>query len=154
MGAQSFDLVTHWSLPASREAVWTTLVDTEAWPAWWKAVKAVKLIAPGGADGVGAMREFTWGTALPYTITFTMTATRVEPMTLLEGEARGELDGVGRWTLAGEGGSTNVRYDWKVAVTKPWQRTLAPLLRPVFAWNHNVVMGWGEAGIRRRLGLG
>jgi carbon monoxide dehydrogenase subunit G len=154
MGAQSFDLVTHWRLAASLDAVWAVLIDTESWPSWWPAVKAVRLIDPGGPDGVGAVREFTWGTALPYSITFRMTATRVEPMTLIEGEARGELDGVGRWTLTAEGGDTVVRYDWRVDVTKPWQRALAPLLRPVFAWNHVVVMGWGEKGIRKRLGIG
>ena len=38
-----------------------------------------------------------------------------------------------------------------VEVTKPWQRALAPLLRPVFAWNHNTVMGWGQGGLARRL---
>jgi uncharacterized protein YndB with AHSA1/START domain len=153
MTAQSFDLVTHWHLPAPIERVWVALVQTEEWPNWWRAVKKVDLLAPGGPDGVGAVREFTWGTALPYTITFKMTATRVEPMTLLEGEARGELDGVGRWTLAEETGGTHVRYDWRVDVTKPWQRAFAPLLRPVFAWNHGVVMGWGEEDIRKRLGL-
>jgi hypothetical protein len=75
-------------------------------------------------------------------------------MNLLEGEARGELDGVGRWTLSEGEDGTLVRYDWTVDVTKPWQRALAPLLRPVFAWNHGVVMGWGEEGIRKRLGIG
>jgi hypothetical protein len=30
-------------------------------------------------------------------------------------------------------------------------RQLAPLLRPVFAWNHGVVMGWGEDGLQRKL---
>ena len=153
MAAQRFELVTHWHLPVALEPVWVALVQTEEWPNWWRAVKKVSLLAPGGPDGVGAVREFTWGTALPYTITFKMTATRVEPMTLLEGEARGELDGVGRWTLTEEPGGTHVRYDWRVDVTKPWQVALAPVLRPVFAWNHRIVMGWGEEGIRKRLGI-
>ena len=64
-------------------------------------------------------------------------------MTLIEGRAEGELRGLGRWTLRADGAQTAVRYEWIVAVTKPWQRRLAPLLRPVFHWNHNVVMGWG-----------
>ena len=153
MAAQRFDLATTWHLRAPLEAVWVALVQTEEWPSWWPVVKRVALLAPGGPDGVGAVREFTWGTALPYTITFKMTATRVEPMTLLEGEARGELDGVGRWTLTPDGDVTHVRYEWQVDVTKPWQRALAPVLRPVFAWNHNVVMGWGEEDIKHRLGL-
>ena len=28
---------------------------------------------------------------------------------------------------------------------------LNQLLRPVFAWNHGKVMGWGEADLRRHL---
>jgi hypothetical protein len=38
-----------------------------------------------------------------------------------------------------------------VEVTKPWMRALAPLLRPVFTWNHGKVMGWGYEGLRREL---
>ena len=40
---------------------------------------------------------------------------------------------------------------WKIEITKPWQVALAPLLRPVFAWNHNMVMGWGYADLKTRL---
>jgi hypothetical protein len=29
---------------------------------------------------------------------------------------------------------------------------LAPLARPVFAWNHDVVMRWGGEGLARLLG--
>jgi hypothetical protein len=99
------------------------------------------------------VRRFTWGTALPYTVTFDMEATRVEPERILEGEARGELNGTGLWTITPAGAGTHVRYDWKVDLTLAWQRALAPILRPVFAWNHNVVMGWGEADIKKRLGI-
>ena len=111
----------------------------------------VQLIAEGDRDGVGAVRRFTWGTALPYTLSFDMTATRVEPMHILEGRAKGELDGAGLWTLTREGEGTHVRYDWQIDVTKPWQVALAPVLRPIFAWNHNVVMGWGYEDLKTRL---
>jgi hypothetical protein len=46
-----------------------------------------------------------------------------------------------------------VRYDWRVDLGKPWMRTLAPLLRPAFAWNHNVLMRWGEQDLSRRFGI-
>lgn len=146
-----FELVTEWQLDAPVGRVWEELDHPDDWPAWWRAVQRVELVSPGGADGVGAVRRFTWATALAYTITFDMEATRIEPMRLLEGRARGELDGVGRWTLTPDGNGTHVRYDWQVELTRPWQRALAPLLRPAFAWNHNVVMGWGHEGIMQRL---
>jgi hypothetical protein len=30
---------------------------------------------------------------------------------------------------------------------------LAPLARPIFRWNHDVVMDWGADGLARRLGV-
>lgn len=49
-----------------------------------------------------------------------METTRVEPCSLLEGRAIGELQGLGRWQFSSEGNGTVtlVRYDWKVETTK------------------------------------
>ena len=151
MSATEFNLITNWTLAAPREAVWRELTKPEDWPAWWRAVERVELLEAGDADGVGALRRMTWRTALPYSLTFDMRTVRVEPMTVIEGRAEGELSGVGRWTVDGDRDRTRVRYDWRVEVTQPWMRFVAPLARPVFAWNHGVVMGWGGEGLARRL---
>ena len=153
MAAQDFHLITEWRLDTPVERVWEVLTHPEDWPTWWKAVQKVELLQDGDRDGVGSLRRMTWRTALPYSLAFDMRTTRIEPMSLIEGEASGELDGTGRWTIRAEGEATYVRYDWIVRVTKPWMKLFAPILRPVFAWNHEVVMGWGLEGIRRRLGL-
>ncbi|BGE85502.1 MULTISPECIES: hypothetical protein [Methylosinus] len=42
---------------------------------------------------------------------------------------------------------TVARYDWRVNVSKSWMSALAPILKPVFAWNHGVVMRRGETGL-------
>jgi len=152
--AGKFHLITDWRIDAPREAVWRALMTPEEWPQWWRAVASVEHIGDGDGNGVGAVRRMTWRTALPYRLTFTMRMTRVEPMSLIEGRAEGELAGIGRWTLSGDGARTNVRYEWIVDVAKPWQRLLAPLLRPVFTWNHNKVMQWGQEGLARKLGGG
>jgi hypothetical protein len=81
-----------------------------------------------------------------------MRVTRIEPLVLLEGRALGELVGVGCWTLE-RGDRTRVRYDWGVQVTRPWMRRLAPLLQPIFVWNHGVVMERGRRGLIRWLGV-
>ncbi len=151
MSATEFNLTTKWTLAAPREAVWRELTKPEDWPAWWRVVERVELLEAGDADGVGALRRMTWRTALPYSLTFDMRTVRVEPMTVIEGRAEGELSGVGRWTVDGDRVMTRVRYDWRVEVTQPWMRFVAPLARPVFAWNHGVVMGWGGEGLARRL---
>jgi hypothetical protein len=151
VAATRFELVSEWRFDTPVERIWAELVTPDRWPQWWRAVKAVKLVADGDRDGIGAVRRFTWRTALPYTLSFDMMATRIEPMRVLEGRARGELDGIGLWTLTPAGPGTHVRYDWNIDITRPWQVVLAPLLRPVFAWNHNVVMGWGYEDLKTRL---
>ena len=151
MPATSFHLITDWRLAAPQDAVWRALLTPDEWPSWWRAVANVERIADGDDHGVGAVRRMTWRTALPYTLTFDMRTTRVAPMTLIEGRAEGELSGLGRWTLKPGGVGTLVRYEWIVDVTKPWQRRLAPIFRPVFTWNHSVVMGWGLAGLTAKL---
>ena len=57
----------------------------------------------------------------------------------------------GVWRLREGDGGTGVEYTWRVGLDKGWMRALAPLLRPVFAWNHNAVMAAGEDGLRRLL---
>lgn len=146
-----FELVSEWRLAFPLERVWAEISSPDAWPQWWRAVKKVEVLSNGGPDGIGAVRRFTWRTALPYELSFDMTATRVEPMSILEGRAKGELDGTGLWTLRREGEGTLVRYDWNIDITIPWQVALAPILRPAYRWNHNVVMGWGEIDIIKRL---
>jgi uncharacterized protein YndB with AHSA1/START domain len=151
MTALSFDLVTEWRFAAPVERVWAELQAVEAWPQWWPMVKGVQVLRRGDAQGLGSVRRLTWATALPYSLAFDIETVRVEPLALIEGRANGELDGVGVWTLAPDGEETQVRYDWRVAVTKPWMRAMVPMLRPVFAWNHGVVMERGRKGLAARL---
>lgn len=154
MSATQFNLVTDWTFDAPRAAVWDALMLPEEWPSWWRAVIKVERVADGADNGIGAIRRLTWRTALPYTLSFDMRTTRIEPKTVIEGRAAGELDGLGRWTLSGDDIRTNVRYEWIVTVTQPWMRLLAPVLRPVFTWNHGVVMRWGHEGLARKLAAG
>jgi len=120
MATQRFDLTTEWHLDDPIENVWPLLTAIENWPLWWRAVKRVELLQPGDADGLGAVHRMTWKTALPYQLTFDMRMTCAEPMSVLEGQAWGELNGVGLWTLRPEGQGTHVRYDWNIVLTRPW----------------------------------
>jgi len=156
MPSTNFHLTTDWSFSSPREAVWQALSTPEEWPSWWRAVKKVERIADGDENGVGAVRRMTWSTmiwrtALPYTLAFDMRTTRIEPMTRIEAQAEGELSGIGRWAIWPDGRRTRVRYEWIVEVKEPRMRLLTPLLRPVFVWNHNTVMGWGFKGLVAKL---
>lgn len=152
MAMTHFVLVSGWHFTAPLDRVWDLIEDAEAWPGWWRAVKAVEPIRAGDAQGLGAVRRLTWRTALPHTLSFDVEVTRVEHHGLIEGRASGELDGLGTWTFHAEPEGTHIRYEWRVEVTRPWMRALAPLLRPAFAWNHDKVMAWGLEGARHRLG--
>jgi uncharacterized protein YndB with AHSA1/START domain len=93
MTPKHFNLVTEWYIDAPIERVWPLLTKVEEWPLWWRALRQVELLQKGDANGVGAVHRMTWKTALPYQITFDMRMTRIEPMSVIEGRASGELDG-------------------------------------------------------------
>ncbi|MBW8878411.1 MAG: SRPBCC family protein [Acidobacteria bacterium] len=147
-----YAFVTRWSFQAPVEAVWQLLSEPEDWPRWWPGVEKVELLERGSDGDVGTLRRFTWKSRLPYRLAFDMRTTLVDRPHRLEGRAEGELQGTGIWQLQADGDWTRVRYDWRVATTKAWMNLLAPLARPFFAWNHDIVMGWGAEGLARRLG--
>ena len=146
-----YNFVTVWQFASPLAPVWELVYHSEDWPRWWRGVERVERIEEGDERGIGAVRRYTWKSKLPYRLAFDMRLSRVEPHALIEGEAVGELTGTGRWTFEEAGGLTTVRYDWNVSTTKPWMSLLAPLARPVFKWNHDVVMRWGAEGLARQL---
>ena len=119
-----FALVTHWHLDAPIDRVWDALVAVETWPQWWRYVCKVDELQQGGAEGLGALRRYTWASRLPYRLTFQMRISAVERPTLIEGTAEGDLSGTGRWRLVPDDATTRVRYDWTVAVTKAWDEAV------------------------------
>lgn len=152
MKMKAYEFVTIWKVEAPIERVWNEIYRSELWPTWWKGVKDVVELQKGGENGVGSIRRYTWRSALPYELCFTVQAVRIEPPSLLEGVATGQLEGRGIWRLSPEGAGTIVRYDWNVQTTKAWMKMLSPIARPIFRWNHNVVMSWGAQGLANRLG--
>ena len=147
----NYRFLTTWCLDAPLERVWDAIYGVEAWPDWWKGVEVVEKLEHGDEYGVGSVYRHRWRSRLPYTVGFEIRTTRVEPLHLLEGEAWGELEGMGRWRFF-EGSGTAVTYEWNVRTTKAWMRALDPVGRPVFIWSHNVVMRWGGESLARLLG--
>lgn len=153
MNAAEYSFVTHWRLRAPVDEVWDAISHSERWPSWWRGLERVEELKPAvEASGVGSLRRYTWKSRLPYRLTFDLRVTRVEPLVLMESEAHGELEGRGLWRFSREGGVTVARYDWNVRTRIGWMNGLAPVAKPLFRWNHNVVMRWGGEGLARRLG--
>ena len=147
----SYRFLTTWCLDAPIDDVWDAIHGVERWPEWWKGVERVEKLEHGRDDGVGSVYRHTWRSLLPYEIEFVMRTTRVERPYALEGAAYGELTGEGRWRLY-TGHGTAVTYEWSVRTTVPWMNWIAPIGRPVFAWNHDYVMRQGGEGLARLLG--
>jgi hypothetical protein len=132
---REYEFLTTWCLDAPIERVFDVLRDSRGYPRWWKGVKSVVALADGDPEGVGEASRFTWRSVLPYELSF---------------DSR-ELEGTGVWRLY-EGSGTAAVYEWRVHTTRAWMNVLAPLARPAFAWNHDIVMRQGADGIARELG--
>ena len=99
-----------------------------------------------------SVHRHTWRSWLPYSIGFEIETTAIVPTRVLEGRARGDLDGIGRWRFY-EGEGTAVTYEWIVSTRPLWMRAAEPVGRPVFVASHNLVMRWGGECLARKLGV-
>lgn len=149
----AYRFLTTWCLEAPIEPVWDAIYDSDSWPRWWRGVKRVVELRPAGEGGTGQLSRYTWRSRLPYELSFEMRSTRAERPHVLEGEASGELLGTGRWRLFEGAGATAVLYEWNVRTTRRWMNAVAPVARPIFAWNHDYVMRSGAAGLAELLGV-
>ena len=148
-----YNFTTIWRVRAPQQKVWDLIFNSDRWPNWWRGVEKVEKLKDGDPNSVGALFRYTWKSKLPYRLVFDMETTRVVPISLIEGRAIGELQGFGRWTISHDAGTTTAQYDWQVVTTKAWMNLLAPVARPFFSWNHDVVMGWGGEGLAKQLGV-
>jgi hypothetical protein len=92
-----------------------------------------------------------WRSRIPYDLEFEFVVREMDAPRSMRGDALGELTGSGVWRLYEQDGVTAVVYEWNVRTTKAWMNLLAPVARPFFAHNHDVVMRWGGEGLARRL---
>ena len=148
----SYSFLTTWCVAAPIEPVWDLISSSERYPEWWKGVRKVTELEPGGENGVGTLSRLEWRSKLPYTLEFDVRVTRSEPPYLLEGHASGELKGVGVWRLYTGDIGTALVYSWDVSTTRAWMNAISPVARRVFAWNHDYVMRQGAIGLSTRLG--
>ena len=146
-----FRFTTTWHIEAPLAQVCDAVSQCLHWPQWWPAVQAVHEVAAGDSDGIGSVRRFTWKGPLPYRLSFDVRVVRVVPLTLLEGEASGEVEGMGRWRFHHAGGITAVCYEWEVRTKRRWMTVFSPMAWPLFKWNHDHVMRQGAEGMARLL---
>jgi hypothetical protein len=143
--------VTLWTIEAPRSAVCDAIEHSLEWPQWWPGVEKVGEIARGDANGIGSVRRYLWKSRLPYRLRFDIRVTSMQRLTMVEGVASGDVEGVGRWSFTSEGKLTVARYDWQVRPTARWMRILMPVAGSLFRWNHDILMRNGAEGLARLL---
>jgi uncharacterized protein YndB with AHSA1/START domain len=152
-----FDLVSHWRLDAPVSHVWRAITQTEHWPRWWPGVVAVRKLRSGDGTGVGLLQEITFRTGLGYHLHLQLEVTEVLTEERLRAKAAGTLAGEGIWLMkqaAPEaGGHTDVTFVWRVTLPPGLLRRLAPVMAPLFRWNHKRVMRAGRIGLMQYLAL-
>lgn len=152
MSDRNFSLISNWSVRGRIEDVAEILADPERFPDWWGEVYlSIEITAPGDENGIGRTVDVHSRGWLPYTLRWTGRLVETDPPHRSVIDATGDLNGQGIWTLRQNGEMAEINYDWTVVVEKPWMRIMAPVLRPVFAWNHRWAMAKGEEGLVREM---
>jgi hypothetical protein len=159
MASNEYHMVTTWQIPATREEITEILSDAEGLARWWPSVYLrVRQEAPGDERGVGRVVDVWTKGFLPYTLRWRFEVTRSDPPHGFRLEARGDFVGVGIWTLTPvraardvRGPLTTVTYDWTIVAQKIVLKRLSPVMRPIFAANHDWAMRRGEESLRLEL---
>lgn len=152
MAPHDFHIITTWRIPGRIADIAAILTDAIALPDWWGEVYlSTAITAPGDEAGIGRKVAVQSKGRLPYHIVWTAELVSTHLPHSWEIAATGNLVGRGVWTPEQRGDVALVQYDWRVAADRPLFRRLAPLLRPLFAWNHNWAMARGEAALIREL---
>lgn len=68
--AATYRFLTLWLLEAPVESVWDAMVNYQDLPGWWQAVKQVRQMDAGQADGTGSVWQMIWTTPLGYSLAF------------------------------------------------------------------------------------
>jgi uncharacterized protein YndB with AHSA1/START domain len=147
-----YRFLTTWIVDAPIERVWEVVHAIERWPDWWPGVRSVAELHPAAGSGEGAVYSHVWRSRIPYAVRFDVTVVEVRRPYLIAASAEGGLAGTGTFRLFEAPVGTAVTYDWAVRTTKAWMNAIAPVARPLFAWNHHAVMKQGGVGLAKVLG--
>lgn len=146
----SFHLITTWRVPLDPEEVFTLLAHARHYGEWWGKSAMRCVHADPGEPEVGKSVTLSVRGFLPYRLTMTTTSTALEPPSRIVGISRGDLVGVGAWTIAPDGLGTVAELDWRVAVRGRLESVAGAPARPLLAANHRWTMRRGEEGMAAR----
>jgi hypothetical protein len=138
-------------LAATPGAVTAAVLAPEPWLAGLGHVRELERLATGH-DGRGPRYRVTVAAALPpYRLRWELEAVRVVPGRTLDWCAAGDLEGEGSWQLTATDVGTEVVSTARLHTTRWWMNLLAPVARPLFVRNHDLVMRAGVDALARHL---
>lgn len=144
-----YHFTTQWRIAAPVNRIYALINNAEAWPMWWPSVRSVAAIS----DPDGTERQHQeWRTPMGYSFAFDLELLERIPNQRLHAAASGMLEGTGTWRFEDASGGCLVTFDWRVTTNVSWMNALGFLLRPVFQYNHYLVMKQGRKGLDRMLG--
>jgi hypothetical protein len=142
-----YSFVTTWRFHQPIGRVWEAINAAEDYPQWWPNILSYECLTPDNPRGVGAQGKRIVRGILPYSLRYVTTITKSDAPRELAFDATGDLVGRGRFVFQELEGHTEVVIYWDVDTRGQWLNRLAPLLKWLFAWNHNYVMRQGEKGL-------
>ena len=138
-------------MPAPPRQVASAILDVQNWPQWWDGLESATVAEPQ-ADIIGSRIECTWRSLTGYRLTLGIVITTYTPERTIVFTSSGDLVGGGSWTFEPTAEkATKMEIVWQVATEKGWMNLLAPVLRPLFIYSHNLLMRRGERGLRKYL---
>ena len=152
MTPAEYRFVTAWEFVAPIEDVWREVGDPTNWANFWTGLERVHIIEPGDVDGRGATYELVFKSFLPYELSLEARVAAIDPPHYLRMETQGELEGTAVFELTEHGSTTNSSLTWTTKTTLAWMNLIAPLMRGLFEWNHDVLMRKAGDGLAHRIG--
>lgn len=147
---QSYHFVSNWTVHAQLIEAEKVIHNVPTWRLWWRDLKSVNVIRET-PNYVGSEFEGVWGSASGYKLHMHIVITAFEAGKSIAFDATGDLDGGGTWQFETNGQNTSMRIVWDVATTKTWMNIGAPILRPIFEYNHSLLMRRAEVSLNEYL---
>jgi hypothetical protein len=134
-----------WNVSTSTARAFAVLNDIENYPQWWPEVRRVY-----GISDVRA--EVRVRSLFPYVLNIVLEKEVADVEAgLLRTSISGDLVGWSSWTITANGLGSRLLFQQEVEVKKQLVRVLSPVARPVFRFNHTIMMRRGERGFKRYL---
>lgn len=148
----AYEFVTRFTLRASPGATYAAMLRPLPWLQEVPYVREARLVAVGGADGVGAVHRGTVRAPLPYRLSWDMRTVEALPAQRVTWRAWGDLEGCASWQLAADGPLTHSTVTWRTRPTRAWMGRPVTLLQRALVWSHDRVMAAGVTALGRHLG--